>query len=342
MNENLLISILVPSYRQGNYIEHTILSVLHQSYANWEMIIQDSCSPDQTAGICKRYAHRESRIKFFSEKDNGFADAVNRALMKSKGTIAIILNSDDFLSHRDVLKQASKHWNEMPRLNLLTAVSTLVDDQLTEIMYDPYQLSENRFIASLDIFRLQTIFPQSSTFFSITRAKEIGMLNTNTDMVADTEFWIRLANYKPHHEKQAYIFNESWSCVTIHDQQRGADSAKFMSGRAHMFVEFVKDERLDVSIGMRKKSALSFVVDAWEYFTAHGLDTQEIEFLYHELEGRSIPVKKKIKKLLAKNKWIRRQLFTEIPGNSSMSFLSFPRGKPMTWFREYAVSRTDS
>lgn len=72
--KNPKISILVPSYNQGAYIEHTILSVLKQDYSNWELIIQDACSKDQTAEVCKAYVLKDNRIQFYSEKDKGFAD----------------------------------------------------------------------------------------------------------------------------------------------------------------------------------------------------------------------------------------------------------------------------
>ena len=75
-----LISIIVPSYNQASFIENTILSIIGQSYTNWELIIQDGASKDETKEICERYSKQDKRISFFSEPDKGFADAVNKAI----------------------------------------------------------------------------------------------------------------------------------------------------------------------------------------------------------------------------------------------------------------------
>lgn len=87
------ISIVMPSYNQATYIEKSILSILNQDYSNFELIIIDGGSVDNTIEIIKKYEHR---IAYWaSNKDNGQSDALNIGFSHAKGEIFGWLNSDD-------------------------------------------------------------------------------------------------------------------------------------------------------------------------------------------------------------------------------------------------------
>ncbi len=89
------ISIITPTYNQGQYIEQAINSVLDQNYPNLQYIIIDGGSTDNTVEIIKKYS---SHLKYWvSEKDNGQADAINKGLKHCTGEIFNWLNSDDYL-----------------------------------------------------------------------------------------------------------------------------------------------------------------------------------------------------------------------------------------------------
>ena len=88
-----LVTIVTPSYNQGQFIEETILSVLNQTYNNIQYIIIDGDSTDGTKKVLDKYKNRVDVI--ISEKDKGQTDAINKGFKLAKGELVGWLNSDD-------------------------------------------------------------------------------------------------------------------------------------------------------------------------------------------------------------------------------------------------------
>ena len=101
---NDLVSIFMPSYNTGRFIAETIQSVLAQSYENWELLIVDDCSPDNTDDVVAQFV--DSRIKYFkNEKNSGAAVSRNCALREAKGRWIAFLDSDDLWQPTKLEKQ---------------------------------------------------------------------------------------------------------------------------------------------------------------------------------------------------------------------------------------------
>jgi len=108
ITEDLKISILTPSYLSEDKIEKAIQSVIRQGYKNYEHIVVDGGSNDNTVNILKKYPH----ITWVSEKDKGQSDAMNRAFEMSTGDLICYLNSDDFFepgAFAKVVKEFNLH-----------------------------------------------------------------------------------------------------------------------------------------------------------------------------------------------------------------------------------------
>lgn len=115
-NENQpLVSIITPMYNSARFISFTIESVLNQTYQNWEMIIVDDCSTDDSKEIVKRYmkevkdtknTKREKRIKLVELKENvGVSKARNKAIEIAQGKYIAFLDSDDLWKKNKLKKQ---------------------------------------------------------------------------------------------------------------------------------------------------------------------------------------------------------------------------------------------
>lgn len=103
MNE--LVSIITPSYNTAKFIGKTIDSVQSQTYPNWEMIIVDDCSTDNTDDVVAAYMS-DKRIKYIkNEKNFGAAVSRNKALREAKGKWIAFLDSDDLWMPEKLEKQ---------------------------------------------------------------------------------------------------------------------------------------------------------------------------------------------------------------------------------------------
>ena len=100
------ISIITPVYNCEKLIEKTIECVLNQTYKNWEWLLVDDCSPDDSAIIIKKYAKNDNRIKYFKSSENsGAAVARNKALAESTGRFVAYLDADDLWKNDKLEKQ---------------------------------------------------------------------------------------------------------------------------------------------------------------------------------------------------------------------------------------------
>jgi len=101
-----LVSIITPTYNCGKFISETIDSVLRQSYENWEMIIVDDCSTDNTKEIVETYIKQDNRIKYYLlDVNSGAAIARTKAMELAKGKYMAFLDSDDLWTPDKLEKQ---------------------------------------------------------------------------------------------------------------------------------------------------------------------------------------------------------------------------------------------
>ena len=103
-DEEDLVSVIMPSYNTAPYIEETVQSVLNQTYKNWELIIVDDCSTDETDDILSKFTDERIRI-YKNEKNSGAAVSRNKALREARGRWIAFLDSDDLWSPNKLEKQ---------------------------------------------------------------------------------------------------------------------------------------------------------------------------------------------------------------------------------------------
>lgn len=179
------ISIITVCLNNEKTIEDTIQSVLKQTYKNYEHIIIDGLSTDNTLSIVNKYNH----LKVVSEKDNGLYDAMNKGIKLATGDIVAILNADDILANENVFQ------------SVIDAFDKDIDIVYGNIKYcnEDFSKTIRNFISGEkkdDAFNPA----HPSMYVKKDVYKRIGLYNTNYKIAADYDFMIRCnkanVNYK--------------------------------------------------------------------------------------------------------------------------------------------------
>ena len=134
-----LVSIITPAYNASKYIKETIESVLNQTYDNWELIIINDGSTDDTEKIVNSFKDR--RIKLISQKNMGVSAARNRGLSEAKGEFITFLDADDILPPKS-LEVRVKYLKENSNIDLVDGKILIKDENMKKIkrIYQPYYM----------------------------------------------------------------------------------------------------------------------------------------------------------------------------------------------------------
>jgi glycosyltransferase involved in cell wall biosynthesis len=183
------ISIITPSYNQGEFIEETIRSVLLQGYPNLEYIIIDGGSNDRTTEIIEKYSQWISY--WVSEPDQGQANAVNKGMSHSTGTILNFLNSDDFLLPGAVSLTAQVLLGQTNKLIASYGFRLRVDEQGQTFDFDLSPRKIDRLT-----FRLGCWIPSETFFFTRKVFDAVQGFNEDLKFALDYDFYVRCLQVK--------------------------------------------------------------------------------------------------------------------------------------------------
>jgi len=192
------ISIVTPSYNQGQFLEETIRSVLLQNYPNLEYIIMDGGSTDNSVAIIKKY---EPWLTYWvSEKDGGQADAIYNGFKRSTGTIIGWLNSDD-LFMPGALSSFAEYFVKHPNANLVISGCVLID-QDTNMILKPNGLPHfnlGTHVSFRKLFWLGCDFHQPATLWKRNVFFEVGGFDTSLKFSFDYDMYLRISKISPTH-----------------------------------------------------------------------------------------------------------------------------------------------
>lgn len=155
-----LVSIVTPCYNAEKYIEETIQSVIQQQYKNWEMIIVDDISQDNTIQIIQKYTKIDTRIKLFIlDKKGGASLARNKAIKEANGKYIAFLDADDLWKKEKLNKQI--YFMEKNNCNFSYHNYELINEKserLGKLRISPKKITYKRALLGCSIGCLSVIF----------------------------------------------------------------------------------------------------------------------------------------------------------------------------------------
>lgn len=181
------ISIITATYNSAKTVRNTLDSVLAQTHQDWELIIEDGVSSDNTLDIVREYEGLcKGRIRVFSEKDNGLYDAMNRGIERATGDVIGILNSDDFYHDEHVLEDINRAMDGQP-VECVYGDLKFVQSNNTKKVVRIWKGSQHRSGAFLKGWH-----PAHPTFYAKRDSFiKYGAFDTTFDVSADFELMLR-------------------------------------------------------------------------------------------------------------------------------------------------------
>lgn len=184
-----LVSIVTPSYNQGQFIEDTILTIIAQDYPNIEHIIVDAGSTDNTLEILRNY-ERKYNLRWISEPDKGESDAVNKGFRMAKGEILSWLDSDDVYFDKQAVSRIVREFSGSGDVDLIHGDSIVINENNLIMRVVPH----TSHISYNNMLRLNHI-SQPATFILRPSLSNLE-LNADLHYAMDYELWIRLMKKK--------------------------------------------------------------------------------------------------------------------------------------------------
>lgn len=188
---NPSISIVIPSYNYGLFIERAVLSALKQDYPGpVQIIVSDGGSTDDTASVLKRY---NDRIIWWSRKDSGFVEAVQRAMAVATGEFVGILSADDYYL-AGTLNKAAAALVRHPEADFIAGREVIVEEGGEVVcVYGGMGRVDPQSI----LFEVTP--PQNATFFRRSGYDRVGGIRrlSDNDTAADIDLWYRIAHERP-------------------------------------------------------------------------------------------------------------------------------------------------
>ncbi len=181
-NKNPKISIVIPNYNGGKYLEETILSVINQGYPNVELIVVDGGSTDNSVDIIRKY---EKHISYWlSEPDTGQAHAINKGLRFATGDLFDWMNSDDIIAP-GTFWQVAKAFEQNPDVYAVCGYMTYFSEGKYQ---KPVRMSIFDSLEKTMVFGSMSV---PSMYFRLDNFREVGLLEENLHYCFDMDFLYR-------------------------------------------------------------------------------------------------------------------------------------------------------
>jgi glycosyltransferase involved in cell wall biosynthesis len=232
----LKISIVIPSFNQGIFLQETIESILNQCYPNLEIILIDGGSTDGTMNIIKKY---EEYFKYWvSEKDSGQSNAINKGLKVATGDIFAWQNSDDAYLP-GTFKYISEVFQNKKNIDVIFGGWNFINEKREKL--------STRTLKRFNVIKLRagySIPPQPAVFFRKSSIERVGGLNELKNQVMDYDLYVKIIN-----NDNIFITDRILGNFRIHS------ASKTISGKKIQLKELkeTRKELLNSKVGLNEK-----------------------------------------------------------------------------------------
>jgi len=243
------VSVCIPTYRGAAHIAETIESVLAQSFADFELVIVDDASPDETGQVVARY--RDARLRYVrSECNAGVEENWNRCLRFARGRYFKLLPHDDLIAPDCLARQvAVLEADRDERLALVFCARRIIDSRSRALMTRRYPRRGSGVIPARAVLRscirsgANLLGEPGGLLFRTALARRVGAFDANLRIVTDLDYWFRLLLHG-----DAYYLPERLASFRV---SQGAWSVAIGAEQAAEFQAFIAKAGANPAFGLR-------------------------------------------------------------------------------------------
>lgn len=197
-----LVSVIVPCYNYGRFLGYTLQSILNNELRDWECIIVDDGSTDDTEIVAKEYAAKDSRIRYYYQQNGGLSAARNSGLELSSGKYIQLLDADDAI-HQNKLKLQAQYLEQHQEADIVygntryfnTRTPDRIEDQRTDHPAKHHkrhqQVADGK--KALMMLTVNNIMDCASPMLRRELMEKVGKFDTSYTSYEDWQYWIRCA-----------------------------------------------------------------------------------------------------------------------------------------------------
>ncbi|MBK7430399.1 MAG: glycosyltransferase [Bacteroidetes bacterium] len=255
----LKISVVIPSYNQGEFLEETIQSIISQEYPNLEIILIDGNSSDNSLEIINKYS---GHFKYWvSEKDSGQSEAINKGLQRCTGDIATWLCSDDLFTP-GALQKVNQVFSALPQdVGLIHGSSIIFSEKKT------IRINKGNIDDSLENMLSGMTFPQPSAFFRRSLLEKTGFLDESLHFGMDYDLFSKFAIIS-----KFQFVDHTLSKYRLHTESKSVSSvSKFIDDWSKVFVGIAEAAKFESALNVLKELDIYTVKNdsTYQFFVKH-------------------------------------------------------------------------
>lgn len=196
------VSICLTTYNRASVLPQTLDSILAQSYGDFELIINDDCSSDETAEICHKYELKDKRVKYYRNDTNlKMPGNLNAAIQKAKGEYIANLHDGD-VYRPDLIAKWKISLDAVPTASFVfNAYEVTAVDGTKTISREPFDGKVPRYYVAQHHFRTITSCVWGTVMARASAYNKAGVFNPAYGFISDVDMWLRLA----HDHDVAYV-----------------------------------------------------------------------------------------------------------------------------------------
>ena len=276
-------SIIIPLYNKEKFIENTLKSVLNQTFTDYEVLIVNDGSTDNSLGRVLQF--NDSRIKHFNKENGGVSTARNYGIKEAKSDYIAFIDADDYW-YPDFLQEIFQNITHFPEHKVFTVAIEIETPNNTIPAVYSIEKSKNQDCKIVDYFdasNKESVIWTSSAVFHKSIFKVIGDFDVNLKSGQDTDLWIRIGLKYP------IVFSWKIAARYVYDRDSLSKKKEYIATK----MDFSKFSGLEKTNPMLKKfldlNRFSFAIKCKLYN-----DRDSFNRFYNGIDCKNLSVKKRI------------------------------------------------